>query len=111
MLGLSDAGNEVVADLLRPAAPGRVRPEERGEAMPARLIGTQLVEASTETHRWSTRGHTDGVSWPAFRPDGRALATASLDATTRLWDLSVPGRPVPLAALTGHTQNVFRAPE
>jgi hypothetical protein len=28
-LGLSDAGDEVVADLLQPAALGRVRPEER----------------------------------------------------------------------------------
>jgi hypothetical protein len=28
-LGLGDAGDEVVADLLQPAALGRVRPEER----------------------------------------------------------------------------------
>ncbi|WP_101787160.1 helix-turn-helix domain-containing protein [Nonomuraea indica] len=55
------------------------------------------------------RGHTDIVSRLAFRPDGRVLATASLDSTTRLWDVSVPARPVPLATLRGHTSNVFSA--
>ena len=40
----------------------------------------------------------------AFRPDGRRLATGSLDGMVKVWDLE-SGREV--LALKGHTKGVF----
>ncbi|MCH0539153.1 trypsin-like peptidase domain-containing protein, partial [Streptomyces sp. MUM 203J] len=48
-------------------------------------------------------GHTDRVRSVVFSPEGRTLATASLDDTARLWDAS-SGRL--LHTLTGHTDSV-----
>ncbi|MFD4866255.1 trypsin-like peptidase domain-containing protein, partial [Streptomyces sp. NPDC058412] len=48
--------------------------------------------------------HTSNVASVAFSPDGRTLATASADKTTRLWDLAA-GRT--RAVLHGHTDEVW----
>ena len=45
----------------------------------------------------------------AFSPDGRTLATASQDTTTRLWDIRNPRQPGLLSTLTGHIDTVFSA--
>jgi WD40 repeat protein len=49
-------------------------------------------------------GHTNGVYNVAFSPDGRLLATASLDRTARVWD---PATGDCLRTLTGHTNTVW----
>lgn len=51
-------------------------------------------------------GHADRVDGVAFSPDGATLATASLDRTVHLWDVSDRRHPRRLAVLTGHTDAV-----
>ncbi|WP_414587311.1 NB-ARC domain-containing protein [Scytonema sp. PCC 10023] len=50
------------------------------------------------------QGHTDWVWNIAFSPDGRLLASASLDGTLRLWSIQ-DGQPI--YVLEGHTHDVF----
>jgi WD40 repeat protein len=40
--------------------------------------------------KMTLRGHTGEVYCACYSPDGRLLATASQDATIRLWDVSTP---------------------
>ncbi|MEG4007718.1 WD40 repeat domain-containing protein [Microcoleus sp. Pol11C1] len=49
-------------------------------------------------------GHTNLVLGIAFSPDGRTLASASIDKTIKLWDLQTKKE---LATLTGHSDYVW----
>ena len=49
------------------------------------------------------RGHTDHITWLAFSPDSRRLASASYDRTVRLWE---PVTGMPAATLFDHGYRV-----
>ena len=50
------------------------------------------------------RGHSDMIIGVAYSPDGRYIASASLDKTVRLWDVTSDR---PSHELVGHTHEVF----
>lgn len=54
---------------------------------------------------WQYR-HTDSVPGVAFEANRNIVATASSDRTARLWDMTDPRKPGPLATLTGHTDGI-----
>ncbi|RRR82649.1 hypothetical protein EHS43_16325 [Streptomyces sp. RP5T] len=51
-------------------------------------------------------GHADAVKALAFTADSRTLASGGADHSIRLWNVTVPGRPVPTAVLNSHGKPV-----
>ncbi|TLP66047.1 helix-turn-helix domain-containing protein [Microbispora triticiradicis] len=77
--------------------------------------GRSLATAGKDTtvRLWDMRtsvlsGHSSPVQSLAASPDGRLLVAGSY-RTARVWDLSAPGGPAPLATLTGHSDNITAA--
>src|SRR5713226_9096803 len=50
------------------------------------------------------RGHADGVQAVVWSPDGKRIASASLDKTVQVWDATNGGH---LFTYRGHTDQVF----
>jgi WD40 repeat protein len=66
-----------------------------------------LLSITADPYATRLTGHTTGLTRVAFSPDGHTLATASVDTTVRLWDISNPHQPHPLSTLTDHTAEVW----
>jgi WD40 repeat protein/serine/threonine protein kinase len=54
------------------------------------------INATTITPQTTFQGHTDQIRSVMFAPDGRNIASCSLDGTVRLWSVPSPDRPIPL---------------
>ncbi len=52
--------------------------------------GTQVWEIASGSFRGLVDGHRAEVTYLAFAPDGRTLATGSADSTVLIWDLERP---------------------
>jgi hypothetical protein len=67
-----------------------------------------LWELATGKERGQLRGHRDTVYSLAFSPDGRLLASGSLDRTALVWDLSGLCQDGKLFAFPGHPDAIAR---
>lgn len=54
-------------------------------------LGIDLWDTVTGDQRRSLRGHTNWIAALAFSPDGKSLASSSLDGTIKLWDVARGG--------------------
>jgi WD40 repeat protein len=115
---LADAGQEWI--VIRDASDGRERATLfQGFPMPRdkeQLVfspdGKTFASANGSFHIWDLRlatapptngGHRFDVTCLAYDPEGRRLASASLDQTVKLWDVSTRRN---LATLVGHEDEI-----
>ena len=69
-------------------------------------LGAQEKSASPEILA-KFKGHTDGVYAAAYSPDGKYIATASLDSTLKLWDATTGKEIKTYGGTGGHTKQVI----
>jgi WD40 repeat protein/tRNA A-37 threonylcarbamoyl transferase component Bud32 len=74
--------------------------DAQGKPLPGEI---KLWDSVTGQERASLKGHTGFVNSVAFSPDGKTLASASVDHTIKLWDIETGQE---RATLKGHTNSV-----
>jgi WD40 repeat protein len=72
----------------------------------------KLWDANTGQELLTMAGHTDWLAGLAFSPDGKRLASTSLDGTVRVWSLE-PGREIVtiLSPIAGYGNRVVYSPD
>jgi WD40 repeat protein len=96
-----------VREITAVAGPGRTSFSPDGQRI---VIGSfyqpvaVVVDVSSGAEVFTLSGHKAPISDVAWSPDGRWIATASADGSTRIWEAET-GRP--RFRLSGHTADVF----
>ncbi len=75
------------------------------------IVWLRSLDGGRAHDYWALRGHTDRVAAVAFSPDARTLASASLDATVRLWDAASGNSRLILRAHPGGVFSVAFSPD
>src|SRR5262245_45484368 len=68
------------------------------------LLPLSALSAQGPQLRGTLKGHTKAVVCVAYSPDGKTLASGSLDTTVKLWDVRTGKE---RATLKGHTDKVW----
>ena len=70
-----------------------------------------LWDVASGTLRTSLIGHTDGVDYVSFSPDGRTLASGGEDNTIVLWDVETLRYKTTLTSHTDHIEGIAFSPD
>ncbi|MDJ0839023.1 MAG: CHAT domain-containing protein [Acidobacteriota bacterium] len=85
--------------------------DPNGKLLGCRADGTLLSSDQSGNSVLEAVGHADAVAAVDFSPDGKTIATASLDHTVQLWDLNGKKRPQILREHTGAVLDVAISPD
>ena len=71
----------------------------------------KLWDVATGGEVCTFRGHTDAIASVAFSPDGKRLATASVDKTVRVWEVATGNEVLSLKRYTDTVHSVAFSPD